>query len=316
MASALRFTADAPPRFGCDAQFEDGSGAEIGAVVRIEDRRPLARHCPSLRGLLRGASSLSSSPSAAARSPSAPSVGVVVRGDTCLVGVNPYVLPAIFSAPTLDVLVSLCAAATAGGGAEQAAAAASVADRRGAASAAGASNLASLSGLAVDTAEQQLAGVNEAMTQLRRKLIELHVVYIGTSSSSSSSSGGESGAVRGLRADIMRQCHGALSRIGLGDIDALRRTDPAVASFDGGKSLEDGVRTLTRFKEYVPHALALAHLHTNTHTGTCTCTHARTCKRARAHHAYSSEGARGVRVNGSTVSCTTSSCYTVSSFVP
>ena len=265
MASALRFTADAPPRFGCDAQFEDGSGAEIGAVVRIEDRRPLARHCPSLRGLLRGASSLSSSPSAAARSPSAPSVGVVVRGDTYLVGVNPYVLPAIFSAPTLDVLVSLCAAATAGGGAEQAAAAAaaSVADRRGAASAAGASNLASLSGLAVDTAEQQLAGVNEAMTQLRRKLIELHVVYIGTSSSSSSS-GGESGAVRGLRADIMRQCHGALSRIGLGDIDALRRTDPAVASFDGGKSLEDGVRTLTRFKEYVPHALALAHLHTCT----------------------------------------------------
>ena len=263
MASALRFTADAPPRFGCDAQFEDGSGAEIGAVVRIEDRRPLARHCPSLRGLLRGASSLSSSPSAAARSPSASSVGVVVRGDTYLVGVNPYVLPAIFSAPTLDVLVSLCAAATAGGGAEQAAAAAaSVADRRGAASAAGASNLASLSGLAVDTAEQQLAGVNEAMTQLRRKLIELHVVYIGTSSSSSS--GGESGAVRGLRADIMRQCHGALSRIGLGDIDALRRTDPAVASFDGGKSLEDGVRTLTRFKEYVPHALALAHLHTCT----------------------------------------------------
>ena len=286
MASALRFTADAPPRFGCDVQFEDGSGAEIGAVVRIEDRRPLARHCPSLRGLLRGASSLSSSPSAAARSPSASSVGVVVRGDTYLVGVNPYVLPAIFSAPTLDVLVSLCAAATAGGGAEQAAAAASsVADRRGAASAAGASNLASLSGLAVDTAEQQLAGVNEAMTQLRRKLIELHVVYIGTSSSSSSSSGGESGAVRGLRADIMRQCHGALSRIGLGDIDALRRTDPAVASFDGGKSLEDGVRTLTRFKEYVPHALALAHLHTNTHTCTQhlhlhTCTRVQTRARA------------------------------------
>ena len=285
MASALHFTADAPPRFGCDVQFEDGSGAEIGAVVRIEDRRPLARHCPSLRGLLRGASSLSSSPSAAARSPSAPSVGVVVRGDTCLVGVNPYVLPAIFSAPTLDVLVSLCAAATAGGGAEQAAvAAASVADRRGAASAAGASNLASLSGLAVDTAEQQLAGVNEAMTQLRRKLIELLVVYIGTSSSSSSS-GGESGAVRGLRADIMRQCHGALSRIGLGDIDALRRTDPVVASFDGGKSLEDGVRTLTRFKEYVPHALAIAHLHTNTNTNARTHalahTHARANARAR-----------------------------------
>ena len=306
MASALRFTADAPPRFGCDAQFEDGSGAEIGAVVRIEDRRPLARHCNSLRGLLRGASSLSSSPSAAAHSPSASSVGVVVRGDTCLVGVNPYVLPAIFSAPTLDVLVSLCAAAAAGGGAEQAAAA-SVADRGGAASAAGASNFASvtdLTDLTVDTAEQQLAGVNEAMTQLRRKLIELHVVYIGTSSSSSSS-GGESGAVLGLRADIMRQCHGALSRIGLGDIDALRRTDPVVASFDGGKSLEDGVRTLTRFKEYVTHALALAHLRT------CT------CKRARARtHTYSEE-ARGVSVNGSTVlSCTTSSCYTVSSFVP
>ena len=295
MASALRFTADAPPRFGCDAQFEDGSGAEIGAVVRIEDRRPLARHCNSLRGLLRGASSLSSSPSAAAHSPSASPVGVVVRGDTCLVGVNPYVLPAIFSAPTLDVLVSLCAAAAAGGGAEQAAAAA-VADRGGAASAAGASNLASLTDLTdltVDTAEQQLAGVNEAMTQLRRKLIELHVVYIGTSSSSSSSSsGGESGAVLGLRADIMRQCHGALSRIGLGDIDALRRTDPVVASFDGGKSLEDGVRTLTRFKEYVTHALALAHLrpcalaHEHAHT------HVQT--RARAHtHTYSEE-ARGV----------------------
>ena len=280
MASALRFTADAPPRFGCDAQFEDGSGAEIGAVVRIEDRRPLARHCNSLRGLLRGASSLSSSPSAAAHSPSASSVGVVVRGDTCLVGVNPYVLPAIFSAPTLDVLVSLCAAAAAGGGAEQAAAA-SVADRGGAASAAGASNLANLTDLTdltVDTAEQQLAGVNEAMTQLRRKLIELHVVYIGTSSSSSSS-GGESGAVLGLRADIMRQCHGALSRIGLGDIDALRRTDPVVASFDGGKSLEDGVRTLTRFKEYVTHALALAHLRPCART----CAHARANARARAH---------------------------------
>jgi hypothetical protein len=282
MASALRFTADAPPRFGCDAQFEDGSGAEIGAVVRIEDRRPLARHCNSLRGLLRGASSLSSSPSAAAHSPSASSVGVVVRGDTCLVGVNPYVLPAIFSAPTLDVLVSLCAAAAAGGGAEQAAAA-SVADRGGAASAAGASNLASLTDLTVDTAEQQLAGVNEAMTQLRRKLIELHVVYIGTSSSSSSSSGGESGAVLGLRADIMRQCHGALSRIGLGDIDALRRTDPVVASFDGGKSLEDGVRTLTRFKEYVTHALALAHLRTCARTRARTRAHARVNARARAH---------------------------------